>query len=205
MEKECFGAAKNESVFLVNPDSVVRHLAVTGGSGSGKTTMARKMMEQQISLGGGLVVMGDDGSCLRSLYRAAENCNRQNDILVIGQNSTELDFFDLSNAVKTNRIVFLTTPLFLNDAETIRIGSDFLCNAEQSFLKLQAEEKSALPFLFFIDEAGEYAEIARTQSFNKSAILANIGLISIHKSIKNPHATHVRVCWDVQGKQSLAA
>lgn len=66
-------------------DDVVRHMAIVGQSGVGKTVFGQNLMFQQIGMGGGLVFIDGklDSNALNELHLLAAYWGRQNDIMVI--------------------------------------------------------------------------------------------------------------------------
>lgn len=72
-------------------DDASRHIFVGGMSGVGKTVFGSMLIQQQLSRGGGLVLMDGklDSKTLHELYLIAVWCGREKDLLVINPGDSE--------------------------------------------------------------------------------------------------------------------
>ena len=107
---------------LLDPESVKRMGATIGTTGSGKTEQLKGMFDQQVSLGGGAMVVEGKGTKdeLKKLYAIVGKYNRLNDLYI-------LNFSDLKNTHSVN--IFENT-----SADQLKeILSELIENTEQTW------------------------------------------------------------------------
>ena len=162
------GADKNLTGkhLLLSTENVKRMGATIGTTGSGKTEQLKGMFEQQVSLGGGVMVVEGKGTKdeLKKLYSIVCKYGRLNDLFLLNfgnpKNTNSINIFENSSA---NQLEEILSELVETTETTWKVViNDFLV----SILRLHVYERDKHGIIFGFNELAH--SLSRTHLWEKA-------------------------------------
>jgi hypothetical protein len=194
-----------EEVYLDNAH-LLQHISICGSTGSGTSIVRHSLIKQQMSKGGGLLIIdgGLSDTELEIVNKGAFSCGRISDFILIKPNdpensntySHEINF---EECIRQNKIVYVKLPISNADKDAVALAKLIVGDCRSAISRLQqvpVEELPSPPFMFLPNDCASYIDESWSRMFEQGRSSRFI-MIPTFQTINSLHSDGDEILSDV--------
>ena len=156
---------------------LIQHVSICGATGSGTSIIRNSLIKQQISNGGGLLIIdgGQSDTELETVSQNVYSSGRKSDFILINPTdtensntySTEINF---EESIRQNKIVYVKLPISNKHDDAVALAKLIVGECRTAISRMQQlplEELPSPPFMFFANNCSSYIDESWSRMFEQ--------------------------------------
>ena len=185
---------------------LIQHISICGATGSGTSLIRLSLIKQQMSNGGGLLIIdgGLSDTELDIVHQSASSCGRISDFMLIKPNDPEntntySHEINIEECIRQNKILYVKLPKNNENVDAVALAKLIVGECRSAISRLQRlrlEELPSPPFMFFANDCSSYIDASWCRMFEQGRSSRFI-MIPTFQTINSLHSSGDEILSDM--------